>query len=124
MSDSGFDLTLPIWVSDPAGQGDHAVVRQNIAIQGIQAGIVDVGNQYAFPQIVQNYHSSRSAQPPQGFLMQLGPDARAGTEAQQPNRFAAVAQRQNEHPATPVLAALRVAHHRAAAVIDLRLFAG
>jgi len=67
--------------------------------------------------------SSSSSAAVSGSL-QLGPDAGAGTEAQQPNRFAAVAQRQNEHPGTAVLAALRVAHHRAAAVIDLRLFAG
>ena len=119
-----FDFTLAIWISDPAGQGDHAVVRQNIAIQWIQAGIVDVGDQHPFAKIIQNHDSRRSAQPPKGLLMQLGPDAGTGTEAQQPNRFATVAQRQNEHPGTPVFAALRVAHHRAAAVINLRLFAG
>jgi hypothetical protein len=33
MSDSGFDLTLAIWISDPARQGYHAIVRQDIAIQ-------------------------------------------------------------------------------------------
>ena len=38
--------------------------------------------------------------------------------------FAAVAQRQHEQPRAPVLAGLRVAHHRAVAVIDLRFFAG
>ena len=56
--------------------------------------------------------------------MQFGPDARAGAEHQQPNRFAAVAQRQHEQPRAPVLAGLRIAHHRAGAVIDLRFFAG
>ena len=55
--------------------------------------------------------------------MQLGPGACARTEAQQTNRFAAIAQRQYQHPRAPVLAALRVAYHRAAAVINLRLFA-
>jgi hypothetical protein len=42
-------------------------VRQNIAIQRIQAWIVDVGRQYAFAQVVQNHDPRRSAQPPKGF---------------------------------------------------------
>ena len=123
MANAGFDFTFSIWILS-ARQGDHAVVCQNIAIQWIQTGIVDVGDQNTFFQIVQNHDSRRSAQPPKGLLMQLGPGACARTGAQQPNRFAAVAQRQYEHPGAPVLAALRVAHHRAAAVINLRLFPG
>ena len=39
-------------------------------------------------------------------------------------RLAAVAQRQHEQPRAPVLAGVRIAHHRAGAVIDLRFFAG
>ena len=55
--------------------------------------------------------------------MQLGPDVRAGTEGEQSDALAAVAEGQHEQPRTPVLAALRVARHRAGAVIDLGLFA-
>ena len=56
--------------------------------------------------------------------MQLGPHPRTGTEGQQPNRLAAAAQRQDEQPRAPILAAVGIAHHRPGAVIDLRLFAG
>ncbi len=54
--------------------------------------------------------------------MQLGPDARAGAENQQPYRFAAIAQREHEQTGASILAAFRFAHHRPAAVIDLTLF--
>ena len=56
--------------------------------------------------------------------MQFGPDLRTGAEHQQANRLAAVTESQHEQPRAPVLAAVRVADHRAGAVIDLRLFAG
>ena len=65
-----------------------------------------------------------AAQPAEGLLVQFGPGLRTGAEDQQANRFAAVAERQHEQPRAPVLAAVRIAHHRAGAVIDLRLFAG
>ena len=65
-----------------------------------------------------------AAQPAKGLLVQLGPDLRAGSEHQQAHRLAAVAERQHEQPRAAVLAAVRVAHHRAVAVIDLRLLAG
>ena len=58
------------------------------------------------------------------LLVQLGPDARARPEHQQPHRLAAVAERQDEEPRAAVLAGLRVAHHRAVAVVDLAFLAG
>src|SRR5229473_3228861 len=54
--------------------------------------------------------------------MQLGPDARTRTPRQQAHRFAAVAERQHEQSRAAIFAALRVAHHRTTAVVDLRLF--
>ena len=56
--------------------------------------------------------------------MQLGPHPRTRSEDQQPNRLATAAQRQNEQPRAPVLAAVRIAHHRPRAVINLALFTG
>ena len=41
----------------------------------------------------------------------------------EPHRFARVAERQDKEPRAPVLAGLRMAHHRAVAVIDLAFFA-
>ena len=54
--------------------------------------------------------------------MQFGPDARTRTPCQQAYGFAAVAERQHEQPRPAILAALRVAHHRTAAVVDLGFF--
>ena len=54
--------------------------------------------------------------------MELGPDARTGSEHQQPYRFATIAQRKHEQTGASVLTALRFAYHRPAAVIDLAFF--
>ena len=54
--------------------------------------------------------------------MELRPDARTGTEHQEPYCLAAIAQRKHEQTGASILGALRFAHHRPAAVIDLTLF--
>src|SRR5271155_581571 len=54
--------------------------------------------------------------------MQFGPDTCTRTPHQQAYGFAAVAERQYEQSRAAILAALRVAHHRTTAVVDLRLF--
>src|SRR5215475_15148389 len=54
--------------------------------------------------------------------MQFSPGACTRSPGQQANRFSAVAERQNEQPGPAILAALRIAHHRTAAVVDLRFF--
>src|SRR5215470_17524146 len=54
--------------------------------------------------------------------MQFGPGAYTRSPSQQAHRLAAVAERQNEQPRPAILAALRIAHHRTTAVVDLRFF--
>src|SRR5467141_877982 len=56
--------------------------------------------------------------------MQFGPDARTRTTRQQAYGFATVAERHHEYPRAAILAALRFAHHRTAAVVDLSFFSG
>ena len=97
---------------------------EHIAVQGVERGIVDVGGEHALAQIIEHNDARAATQPAEGLLMQFGPDLRAGPEHQQANRLAAVAQSQHEQPRAPVLAAVRVAHHRAGAVIDLSFFTG
>ena len=97
---------------------------QHVAVQRIERGIVDVGREHAFAQIIEHHHASHSTQSAKRFLVQLGPDPRAGAEHQKANRFPAVSQRHHEQPRAPVLAGVRIAHHRTGAVIDLRFFAG
>jgi hypothetical protein len=54
-------------------------------------------------------------------LVRTSPDSRTGMEHQQTNRLAAAVQCHHEQPGAPILACLGITHHRAAAVIDLRL---
>ena len=75
-----------------------------------------------FPEIVENDQAGTAAKAAERRLMQLGPDAGTGSENQQPDRFAAIAQRQDKQSGPPVFARLRIAHHRACAVIDLGFF--
>ena len=118
------DFSFAIWIFDPARQSDHAVVRQHVAIEWIQSGIVDVGDEHAFAQVVEHHDAGTATQSAKGFLVQLGPDARAGAEGQQAYRLAAVAERQHEQSCASIFAGLRIADHRAGAVIDLGFFSG
>jgi hypothetical protein len=97
-------------------------VRQHVAIEWVQSGIVDVGDEHAFPQVVEHDHARAAPEAPEGFLVQLGPDARTGTEGQEACRFAAAAKRHHEQSGASVFSALGLAGHRALAVIDLGLF--
>jgi hypothetical protein len=116
-----FDFSFSIWIAHLARQCRHAVVRQNIAIQGIQARIVEVRRQHALAKVVQDHDPRRPAKPTKCLLVKLGPHPRTRPEGQQPNRLAAASQRQNEQPRAPVLAAIGIAHHRPGAVINLAL---
>jgi hypothetical protein len=55
--------------------------------------------------------------------MQFGPGARAGVEGEQPDGLAAIAEREDEQARAPIPAGVRIAHHGAGAVIDLRFLA-
>ena len=85
MADAGFNLALAIGVPHPARQRRHSVVRQNIAIQGIQSGIVDVGSRNALAKVVRNHDPGRAAQTAKSLFMQLGPHSRTRSEDQQTN---------------------------------------
>ena len=52
--DGRLHLAFSIWILDPAGQGDRTVMSEHVAIEGIEGGVVDVGNEYAFAEIVQH----------------------------------------------------------------------
>ena len=122
MADARLYFAFPVGIADPAGHGDSAIVSEHIPIERIQSGIVNIGSEDTFFKVVGDHHSCCAAQPPEGLLMQFGPDAGTGLEAEKPNALAAEAQRQHEQTCTAVLARLRIADHGAGAVIDLRLF--
>ena len=120
MADAGFDFAFAIRVLHSAWKRCDAVVLQHVTVQRIERGLVNIGREHAFAQIIEHHHASHSTKPAKRLLMQLGPDARAGTEHQEADGFAAVSQRQDKQPRAPILARLRVAHHRAGPIIDLR----
>src|SRR5438445_8418866 len=122
VSDGGLDFSFSIGIFDPARQGDHAVVGEDVAIEWIQSGIVDVGDEHAFAQVIEHDDTGTTTQSAKRFLVQLGPDARAGAESQQAYGLTAIAERQHEQSCASIFAGLRIADHRAGAVIDLGLF--
>jgi|SRR5579862_4265624 len=88
VSDAALNFSFSIWILDPAQQSDTAIVSQHVAIEGIQSGIVDVGDKYAFLQIIEHHDAGTAAESAEGFLVQLSPDARAGAEREQTYRLA------------------------------------
>jgi hypothetical protein len=121
---AGFDFAFAIWILNATRHGDRAVVSEDIAIQRIQRGIVDVGDEHAFAQIVEHDDASGATESAEGTLVQFGPDASTGAEGKQPNRFATTTERHDEQPCAPMLASVGIAHHRPSAVIDLRFLTG
>ena len=81
-----------------------------------------IGNQHSFFQIVEDHHPRATPESAKRLLMEFRPDACIRTPGQQAYGFAAVAEGENEQSRPAILATLRVAHHRATAVIDLRFF--
>src|SRR6266404_7958523 len=109
---------------DTTRQGHGAVMLKHIAVQRVERGVVDVRSEYALAQIIQHHNAGAATQPAESLLMQFGPDLRAGPEHQQADGLATVTESQHEQPRAAVLAAVRVAHHRAGAVVDLKFFTG
>ena len=124
VADAGFDFPFAIGIADAARQRDDAVVREHVAIERIERGIVDVRREDAFSQVVEDDDADGAAQSTKRALVQLRPDLRARSPHQQPHRLARAAERQDEEARAPVLARAAVADHRALAVVDLAFFAG
>ena len=108
MGDAGLHLAFAIRIAHPARHRHRTVVRQHVAVERIERGVVDVGSKYAFFQVVEHHDFGGASQSAERLLMQLCPDARAGLEGEQPDAFAAEAEREHEQPRAPVLPGLRV----------------
>src|SRR5438132_9922953 len=106
----GLDFSFSIGIFDPARQGDHAIVGEDVAIEWIVA------------QVIEHDDTGTTTQSAKRFLVQLGPDTRAGAESQQAYCLTAIAEGQHEQSCASIFAGLRIADHRAGAVIDLGLF--
>ena len=97
---------------------------EQVAVEGVQGRIVEVGFQDAFGEVVQDHGAGDRTQAAEGLLVQLRPDALAGAEGEQADGFAAVAQGEDEHAGAPVTARFRMADHGPSAVVDLQFLAG
>jgi hypothetical protein len=53
----------------------RAVVSQEVAVEGIEGGIIDVGNQHALAEVVEHHDSHSASQSAEGLLVQLRPGA-------------------------------------------------
>jgi hypothetical protein len=67
--DSRFDFALAIGIADAARQGDCAVVSQDIAIERVDRGIVDIRRQHAFLEVVEDDNRRRTTQPTKGAFV-------------------------------------------------------
>jgi hypothetical protein len=108
VANAGFDFALAIGILDATRHGDRPIVGEYLAIERVERGIVDVGDEDALAEIVEHYDARGPAKAAEGALVQFGPDAGAGAESEQANRFATAAQRQDEQPRAAILAGLGI----------------
>jgi hypothetical protein len=69
MTDARFNFSFSIRILDPTGQGYRAIVCQDVAIERIQSGIIDVRDEHALAQIIQDDDPRSATQSTECFLM-------------------------------------------------------
>lgn len=112
MADAGLHIAFAIGTGDPAGKGDHVVMRQEVTIERVQRRIVEVGSEHALAQIVQDDEAWRAVESGQRGVMQFAPNAAAGLKGEQADALMAVAERQHEQVGAAILAGAGIAHQR------------
>jgi len=90
--DPRLDFPLPIRIADPTRQRGDAVVREHVAVERIERGVIDVGREHAFAEIVEDDDPRRGAEAAEGGLVELGPGPRARVEGEEADALAAVAE--------------------------------
>src|ERR1700728_84217 len=104
VANTRFYFAFAIRVLHSAWKRCDAVVLQHVTVQRIERGLINVGREHAFAEIIEHHNTSDSTEPAKSFLMQLGPNTRTGTEHQEANSFSAISQRQDEQTRAPILA--------------------
>jgi hypothetical protein len=98
-------------------------VGEHIAVERAEGGIVDVGREHAFLEVVEDDYADGAPQAPKRFFVEFRPAPRARLEREQPDALAAVALGEDEQARAPVLPGGRVPDHRPVAVVDLAFLA-
>jgi hypothetical protein len=118
------DRALPIGIADAGRISDRPVVREHGSVDTIDLGLVEIGRDDAFLEIVENDVTAAAAKIAKGLLMQPCPDLLARLPDHATEAAPGVTQRHDEQPRPAVATRLGLARERALAVVDLRLFAG
>ena len=71
---AAFHLAFAVRIADPTRQGRYAIVREHVAIQGVQPWLVNVGLEHALFQVVEDDDTRRAAETTERLLVKLGPD--------------------------------------------------
>ncbi len=78
VADGVLDRALAVGVAHPRRVGYHAVMRQRGSIDRVELGLVQVGLDDAFLEVVEHHVLRAAAEVTQRALVQLGPDLLAG----------------------------------------------
>jgi hypothetical protein len=97
-------------------------VRQHVAEQRIQHGIVNAGLENSFAKIVEHDRSRYAAQLAKGPFMEFGPRAGIRLKGEETHGLPAVTPRKYEQASSPVTAGDGIADHRAGAIVHLGFF--
>ena len=79
---SKFGLRRAIGITDATRERDGGVVFEDVAIKRIDSGIVDIGGQDAFAQVIKDHSTGNAAETTEGFFVQLSPDPGTGLEGE------------------------------------------
>jgi hypothetical protein len=115
---------LAIGVAHPRRVGHHLVVGQRGRIHRVERGLVQVGLEHAFLEVVQHDVAGGAAEVAPGLLVKLSPDLLAGLPHHPPEAAPRVAQRGHEQARLAVSVGARHPGGRAFAVVHLHLLAG
>ena len=117
---SAFAIGIPY----AGGVTHHVVVLECGGVNGVELGLVDVGLEYAFLEVVQHHVSARPTEVAPCLLMQPGPGFLAGLPDHATKAAPRVAQRCHEQAGFTVADGTQHAGGCALAVVDLHLLAG
>ena len=118
------DTALAVGVTYPRRVGHDLVVRQGCGVHGVELGLVQVGLEHAFLEVVQDHVSARAAKVAPGLFVQFGPDLLARIPDHAAETAARIPKRGHEQAWLAPAVGAGHAGGRAFAEVHLHLLAG